>query len=126
MSNKSFIVTTDNTSHTEVVCQAGKVSQNGEMCFHVMKCGNTVLRFDESGQAYAEIKDGLELEMAKGMASDFILSNEEVYASLRKKFVITIEVLPEEVLLYETTVRVRFEEKEKYIKRLKSKGGIVE
>ena len=107
-------------SNCNDICQAGVLPQNGGLYFDSSLC-NQPLSFDESGQMYAEIKDGLELEMAKGMASDFILSNEEIYASLRKKFVITIEVLPQELLRHGNTVKVHFEYKEKYIERLKAR-----
>lgn len=115
-----------NETEQQDFCQAGVMLQDGDLYFNAMKFGNTVVEFDSNGQAFAEIKDGLELDLAKGIANELLMSNEDIYKGLRDKFVITISIIPEEVLRVSNAVRVHFEDKEKYLKRLKAKWGINE
>lgn len=65
-----------------------------------------------------EIKDGLEMIMGREIASEILLSDKEVYKGLRDKFVITIEIIPEDMTVYENAVNIKFEDKHKYYERM--------
>lgn len=71
-----------------------------------------------------EITDGLQIVISRETASTILLSNEEVYKGLREKFVITIELIPEEMTVYENGAKVKFEDKHKYYERMQARGGI--
>lgn len=127
MSDECFEVVPKNNSEaaeSEVLCEAGRVPQNGGWYF--VQSRNAKIEFDEKSEAYCEIKDGVSLDLAKGIASQLILSNEKPYAMLREKFAITIEILPEDILNVGNAVRVHFEDIDKYMAKLKARYGIVE
>lgn len=116
---------TDNEIQQQDICQAGVMPQEGDLYFNAMKCGNKWVEFDKNGEAFCEIEDGLEIKLAKGVASEILLSDKEVYKGLRDKFVITIEVIPEDMTVYENAVTVKFEDKHKYYERMQARYGIV-
>lgn len=72
-----------------------------------------------------EIEDGLEMIMGREIASEILLSDKEVYNGLRDKFVITIEVIPEDMTVYENAVKIKFEDKHKYYERMQARYSIV-
>lgn len=116
---------TDNEIEQQDICQAGVMPQERGLYFNAMKCGNKWVEFDKNGEAFYEIEDGLEIELAKGVASKILLSDKEVYKGLREKFVITIEVIPEDMTVYENVVNIKFEDKHKYYERMQARHGRV-
>lgn len=116
---------TDNEIEQQDICQAGVMPQERGLYFNAMKCGNKLVEFDKNGESFYEIEDGLEIELAKGVASEILLSDKEVYKGLREKFVITIEVIPEDMTVYENVVNVKFEDKHKYYERMQARHGRV-
>lgn len=74
---------------------------------------------------FCEFKDGLEMIMGREIASAIILSDKSEYKALREKFAITIEIIPEEMTVYENAVNVKFEDKHKYYERMQARYGRV-
>lgn len=116
---------TDNEIKQQDICKAGVMPQEGDLYFHAIKCGNKWVGLDKDGQGSCEIEDGDELILAKGTASEILLSDKEVYKGLRDKFVITIEVIPEDMTVYENAVNIKFEDKHKYYERMQARYGRV-
>ncbi len=72
-----------------------------------------------------EIKDGLELIIVREIASAIILSDNPEYKALREKFAIMIEIIPEDMTVYENVVNIKFEDKHKYYERMQARYGRV-